>query len=160
MARVLKLKFVGIDSWNRPVFKDEGASSPYFYGDTQHLFALDAQEWEVLRFYKDKDLHECIVYFGDYYGCEPSGEHVEDWIEITIAGLDVVPQRLRLYEVSWHTSKVDSSRVILTDPNSARSKYLNIKYKLKEGSCKTLKLLEEDENHQMRVKTILKHNEI
>ena len=158
MGRILKLKFVGIDDWNRPVFKDEGAASPYFYGDTQHLFALDTQEWEVLRFYKDKDLHESIVFFGNYFGCEPSGEHVDEWIDISMEGLDVVPQRLRLYEVSWSTPGA-VARAIFTDPNTARSQYLNIKYGLEEGRWITLQLLEEDDNHQMVVKENIKHFE-
>lgn len=153
MSRVLKLKFVGIDEWNRPVFKDEDSKSPYFYGDTQHLFALDAQEWEVLRYYKDKDLHEHLVFFGNYYGCEPSGEHVEEWIDICIEGLDVVPQKLHLYKVAWCVpGEGGVKNLILTNPDSARAKYLNIKYSLTEGGWVSLLLLEEDENHEMKVK--------
>ncbi len=68
----LRIKFVCIDDWNRPVFKAVNLTN-YFIGDTDHLFDYDATEEAVLNFYKDKNLSECLTYFGDHAGCEPWG---------------------------------------------------------------------------------------
>lgn len=69
----LKLKFKGIDSWNRPVFVDENGR---YFGDTDHLFDYGASKEEVLDFYNDITLNGCISYFGQQFDCEPSGEMV------------------------------------------------------------------------------------
>lgn len=69
----LRLKFKGIDSWNRPVFVDENGSC---FGDTDHLFDNGASKEEVLHFYNDITLNGCISYFGQQFGCEPSGEMI------------------------------------------------------------------------------------
>lgn len=66
--KTIKIKFAGIDGWNRPVFKS--IEKPYrFYGDTCNLFNSDATEKEVLS----KIEIDNLCYFGDHFGCEPCG---------------------------------------------------------------------------------------
>ncbi len=67
--KILRLKFRGIDSWNRPVFKD--IDSNRYYGFTLKLFSMCANEEEVINYAKNnlKD----IEYFGTSFGCEPHG---------------------------------------------------------------------------------------
>lgn len=63
-----RVRFVGIDRFNRPVFKSLDKSRR-FYGSTSTLFSDYADEEEVLRDVTEDDL----VYFGDYFDCEPMG---------------------------------------------------------------------------------------
>lgn len=62
----IKIKFVGIDAFNRPIFKSELGS---YYGACDILFSGDATEGEVLAKVKPED----ITYFGNSFGCEPMG---------------------------------------------------------------------------------------
>jgi hypothetical protein len=65
---VENVQFVGVDSWNRAVFKS--LEKPRrFFGDVNNLFSDDATESEVLAKITEDDL----CYFGDHYGCEPMG---------------------------------------------------------------------------------------
>ena len=68
----IKLQFVGIDSWNRPVFKSP--SEKLYFGDVNNLFSDDATESEVLKKVTIYDL----CYFGEHFGCEPMGTDVPD----------------------------------------------------------------------------------
>lgn len=68
----IKLQFVGIDSWNRPVFKDPDKNE--FFGDVNNLFDYSATETEVL---KKVDIYN-LCYFGSHFGCEPMGTSVPD----------------------------------------------------------------------------------
>lgn len=43
----LKLKFKGIDDWNRPVFVDDNGR---FFGDTNHLFDYGTSKDDILDF--------------------------------------------------------------------------------------------------------------
>ena len=63
-----KIKFYGIDGFNRPVFKslDEPRA---FYGSTRTLFNDDATEKDVLEELTAEDLE----YLGSRFGCEPCG---------------------------------------------------------------------------------------
>jgi len=61
------VRFYGIDSWNRPVFKCDGYKS--FYGSTEILCDHFVDEWEVLKKVSEKDL----TWFGNYFDCEPMG---------------------------------------------------------------------------------------
>jgi hypothetical protein len=64
---MILVKFVGIDYWSRPVFKNtEGKDH---YGSTEILFAENATEQEVLKVISETDL----LYFGNSFGCEPMG---------------------------------------------------------------------------------------
>lgn len=68
----VKLKFVGIDNWNRPTWRapDEKA----YYGSVNELFGYEATEEEVLA---KVDTYG-LCYFGDHMGCEPMGTDVPD----------------------------------------------------------------------------------
>lgn len=57
----LRLQFISIDDWNRPVFKDEKGR---YFGDTENLFKYGTSKEEVYDFYKDKELHEHIYFSG------------------------------------------------------------------------------------------------
>jgi len=61
-----KVKFVGIDDWNRPIFKDDKKN---YYGSTDILFDYDETEGNVLERVEAKDL----TFFGNHFGCEPMG---------------------------------------------------------------------------------------
>ena len=63
-----KITFVGIDSWNRPIFKSVDFPRKYF-GATDVLFSYNVDEPEVLSRISTEDL----TYFGNEFGCEPMG---------------------------------------------------------------------------------------
>ena len=70
----LKLKFVGIDSFNRPIFKH----GSYFYGSTNTLFNYETEGRKIIRELKTKDLNDEIRFFGTYFDCEPMGSRIKD----------------------------------------------------------------------------------
>lgn len=65
---VERVKFRGIDRFNRPVFKSIDKKSTY-YGSVNTLFSYGATEKEVLAKITEADL----TYFGKSFGCEPWG---------------------------------------------------------------------------------------
>ena len=65
MNKPLKIRFVGIDDWNRPVFK--GTHS--YYGSVNKIFNYDVSWEEIKNSVTEKDL----VYFGESFNCEPCG---------------------------------------------------------------------------------------
>ena len=67
-----QVKFAGIDSWNRPVFKD--IDRPMYYGSVNILFPYDATEKEVLEKIRPLDLE----FFGISFDCEPYGSTVKE----------------------------------------------------------------------------------
>lgn len=77
----ITLKFKGIDSWNRPVFK----YNKKFYGDTDNLFDYDATVYQVLKFYEENpEKIKNITYFGERFGCEPSGLPLQSDLKIVL----------------------------------------------------------------------------
>ncbi len=63
-----KVKFAGIDNWNRPIFR----STQYpknFFGSISKLFNHDTSREEVLNSVLESDL----CFFGNSFGCEPMG---------------------------------------------------------------------------------------
>ena len=74
--KTLELKFVGIDSWNRPIFKDVNNKRDY-YGATDILFDYGSTAECVLN----KITPEEITYFGSLFDCEPMGTSVSDEIK-------------------------------------------------------------------------------
>lgn len=66
---IVKIKFRGIDNWNRPVYKD--IDSPNHYGNVLKLFSYDDSKERVDNYHKDH-LDE-LCYFGQHFGCEPMG---------------------------------------------------------------------------------------
>lgn len=77
----LKLTFIGIDDWNRPVFQDEKGR---YFGDIENLFKYGTCKEEVYDFYKDKDLHEHICYFGMCFDCDPLGIWIKKDVKIIL----------------------------------------------------------------------------
>lgn len=78
----LRLKFVGIDNWNRPVFRNEKK----YYGSVDSLFNDEAEAERVIErlTIEDNNLHEEIVYFGTYFNCEPMGNPISETINIIL----------------------------------------------------------------------------
>jgi hypothetical protein len=62
----VKVGYVGVDCWGRPVFKDGKGN---YYGSTDILFSDDASKEDVLSRVSGEDL----LYFGKSFGCEPYG---------------------------------------------------------------------------------------
>ena len=67
--KTVKIKFEGIDDWNRPVYKDVDSKSRY--GDTNKLFSWDATKEKVDNYFL-KNTDE-LCYFGESFNCEPNG---------------------------------------------------------------------------------------
>ena len=68
-----KVKFVGIDSFNRPIFR----SIQYprnFYGSLDKLFSVNHGAGHVKLRVKEEDL----CFFGNSFGCEPEGTAVSN----------------------------------------------------------------------------------
>ena len=63
-----RVMFVGIDGWNRPIFRSIDFPRNHF-GATDILFRGDADEAEVLERISAEDL----TFFGNKFGCEPMG---------------------------------------------------------------------------------------
>jgi len=66
------IKYVGIDSWNRPIFK----SANSYYGSVNTLFpnkniAPNDTNEEIIEYFKN-NINE-LEYFGDEFDCEPNG---------------------------------------------------------------------------------------
>ena len=76
MENILKLKFYGIDNFNRPIFKN--IEKKQFYGSTDKLFNHNADATEVLKIVDEKDL----TYFGERFNCEPLGISINPDIKI------------------------------------------------------------------------------
>lgn len=70
-TREVEIEFHGIDSWNRPVFKEVGAKR--FYGSTCILFDFDDSDKKVEDTFEGQE--EALYYFGKHFDCEPMGIH-------------------------------------------------------------------------------------
>ena len=68
---ITTVMFYGIDSWNRPVFKDKNTKA--FYGSLSKLFDYSVTKEEVENNIIESDL----TYFGTFFDCEPDGASVE-----------------------------------------------------------------------------------
>ena len=73
---VIKVKYVNIDSWNRPIFKD--IKRNVYYGSVNKLFAYADSESDV----KEKIEVMDLCYFGMHFNCEPMGSAPAGTIEI------------------------------------------------------------------------------
>ena len=67
-----RLIFVGIDGWNRPVWKAPDQKA--YFGSVNELFDYNDTEETVLKKVDTYDL----CYFGDSFGCEPMGSSIPD----------------------------------------------------------------------------------
>lgn len=68
--QTINLRFHGIDSWNRPVFKSELG---YFYGSTDKLFSFSGTYKDTEADIRNEITSDDIEYFGRSFGCEPMG---------------------------------------------------------------------------------------
>lgn len=66
MGEGIEVRFVGIDSHYRPVFKTKKGD---YYGSVNLLFERTASQKQVVSEIKPTDL----CYFGKRFGCEPMG---------------------------------------------------------------------------------------
>lgn len=72
-GQLIEIVFVGIDSFNRPVYKDRNGNH---YGSVNDLFGFDATKKEINIFFKSKLSSLC--YFGKSFDCEPDGTDVKN----------------------------------------------------------------------------------
>lgn len=67
---IVQVKFIGIDDFNRPVFKVAGDKyTTLHFGSTTTLFPYYASEEIVINNITVSELE----YFGDRFNCEPHG---------------------------------------------------------------------------------------
>lgn len=73
----MKIKYQGVDDWNRPVFMGSGLKSgkPIYFCDVEHLFDWGASEYDVYQFYNQLgvNVEKFLIYQGVEFGCEPQG---------------------------------------------------------------------------------------
>ena len=77
---MINVQFVGVDAFNRPVFKEIGKRR--YYGSTSHLVDYGATEEEVL----DRIDSSMLEYFGTRFNCEPMGTSPNEDIHIVSVG--------------------------------------------------------------------------
>ena len=87
--RILDIQFVGIDSWNRPVFKH--VKYPLYFGSVAILFpdkekAPNNTPEEISEYFK-KRIDE-LEYFGESFDCEPHGGLNKDKVKLNIIAHD------------------------------------------------------------------------
>lgn len=75
----LPLKFVGIDSWNQPIFKSEKGG---YYGTNDVLFSHHATASQVIHDLKVKKTK--LWYFGKSFNCEPNGGDIKDEFNVIL----------------------------------------------------------------------------
>lgn len=66
----IEVSYVGIDGWNRPVFKDDKGN---FYGNTDKLFSIGHELTDAEK----KDALQGLTFFGRKFGCEPMGTPIK-----------------------------------------------------------------------------------
>jgi len=72
------IKFVGIDSWNRPVFKQIGKN--VFFGDVNKLWVfkeLGENNKNLYKYYENNP--KTLELFGSEFDCEPHGGNSDKW---------------------------------------------------------------------------------
>ena len=79
----LRIKFICIDDWNRPIFKPENEQKKYYLSDVENLFSQSVSEQEVKDFYSDKvPLNSYITYHGRSIDDDPNGGKLQFDLEI------------------------------------------------------------------------------
>ncbi len=82
-----KIKFVGLDDWNRPVFVTVETQRKYYFGDVNKLWKfkeLGNNNENVNKYYKENI--GALEYFGTSFNCEPMGGMPKDtYLEIVDA---------------------------------------------------------------------------
>jgi hypothetical protein len=65
----VEIIFEGIDSFNRPVFKEKCGNARF--GSVTELFRFESKKFGVSAYFSAHP--ETLEYFGTRFGCEPSG---------------------------------------------------------------------------------------
>jgi hypothetical protein len=78
---VIALKFIGIDSWHRPVFK--AIDAPFYCGSIDHLFDPSVPQDDIIEFFEGT-IADHLVYFGKTFDCEPMGTSLAGFIVVII----------------------------------------------------------------------------
>lgn len=81
--RDIHITFVGIDGWNRAVFKV--VNKKIFIGNTDKLFSLaepEKSKKDAIDWFRNE--HPKLVYFGSSFDCEPDGEPFSDDINFLL----------------------------------------------------------------------------
>lgn len=77
----LKIKFVGIDYWGRPIFKP--VEKNYYLSDVNNLFNEGTSEQEIKEFYSQaKSLNDHITYHGRVIDTDPNGIPLKPELEL------------------------------------------------------------------------------
>ena len=77
-SKDLEISFVGIDDWNRPVFKLK--DKKVYFGDTNKLWTfneLGENNKNLIEYYSKNP--QCIEFFGGSFNCEPHGGTSDKW---------------------------------------------------------------------------------
>lgn len=76
---ILRIKFKGIDDWDRPVYKvvDPINNKNIYYGSVTTLFNGDNATEEIVNAYFKNNMDE-LEYFGTSFNCEPHGGRHEN----------------------------------------------------------------------------------
>lgn len=98
-AETIPLKFVGIDNWNRPVWKAPDIKA--YFGSVNELFDYEATEEEVRA---KVDIYD-LCYFGTFFGCEPMGTDVPD--KYYLPPLTEIPTQLPIYTYGETVCSID-----------------------------------------------------
>lgn len=69
MKKVIKVKFRGIDSHNRPIFQAINCND--YFGSEFYLFSMSEEKETIIEFFQDK--LDRLSYFGSHFDCEPMG---------------------------------------------------------------------------------------
>ena len=77
----LRLRFVGLDGWDRPIFTDY-SHPDMFFGDLKNIFS-SADKEKIFEFYRERrhNLDRILTYFGEAFGEETWG--------IPLTGIDI-----------------------------------------------------------------------
>lgn len=78
--KIIKIKFRGIDDWNRPVYKLTTGHT--HVGSTDTLFDFNEKK-EVVDEYFEKNIGE-LCFFGMHFNCEPNRASLSPHVELKI----------------------------------------------------------------------------
>ena len=75
--KLIEIKFEGIDSWNRPIFKDTKSNRRYGSGDVllgeiKRVYP-NGTNAEIVEYFKNDNNIRYLCYFGRSFDCEPMG---------------------------------------------------------------------------------------
>lgn len=92
--KTIKVRFYGIDYFNRPIFKAE--DEKMFFGSVMTLFDTDTDEKEIIKHFSENP--EGLVYFGSKFDCEPLGLPVSELKE---------PSKLEIVNESYENFEIE-----------------------------------------------------